>query len=440
MERWPRTRRKARIRNGGFLLARCALGLGLLLSAPAAGVEFWSSEDGERSFSFETALKWSSLLSSDRVAEDWSTANLWRLRMGLEAEPNDWMSAELAYEHRSLGVLGGEGSRTGSGLFPSDAEAPYRICQLDWPIVEIIEIEESGEGRMTYSYRHELDRASVAFHPDWGELTLGRQAIGWGRGVIFSAVDIFAPFSPMEVDREWRRGIDAVRLDVSLSDTFSMDIVGAFGDEFDWDESALVGRVRGYAGQVDAELIFGKRAEDLIYAGTTSAAVGDAELHCELAVFDVPEEPPGGGLFGSDRLVGKAVFGGSYNFDVGNGLTVFMEYHYSGFGVKDVKGAADPGFQERYLRGDTQILGQHALALQATYRLSDTWSSSLLWLQSLADGSGLIAPGLTWDFAENVSLVCSAYFPYGAPPENGELKSEYGAAPTSGFLQIRLYY
>ena len=48
--------------------------------------------------------------------------------------------------------------------------------------------------------------------------------------------------------------------------------------------------------------------------------------------------------------------------------------------------------------------------------------------------------GLTWDFGENVSLVGSAYFPYGAPPENGELKSEYGAAPTSGFLQVRLYY
>ncbi len=424
----------------------CALLAALLLSAAAAGVELWSSEGGERSLSLDTALKWTSLLlhapdDPDFYSPDdppsferWGAMSLWRLRLGLEAELAPWIAAGIAYEHRSSGLSEGGAWAAGAGFSPSGAEAPYRVSQLDWSLVEV------GD---TFFLDHEIDRAFVALHPEWGEVTLGRQAVGWGRGVLFGAVDIFSPFAPTEADREWRRGIDAVRADIRLSDTSSLDVVAAFGEE--WDESAVVGRLRGYAGNADGELIFGKRAEDWMYAATCSAAVGDAELHCELAVFDVPEEPPDGGLFGSKRLVGKAVLGGSYNFDVGSGLIVFCEYHYSGFGLKDLSQATDllkndPAFLERYLRGDSQILGRHAFALQASCTFRDTWTAGITWLQGLTDGSGLVAPSVTWDFAQNITLVGSAYLPYGAAPEGGEQRSEYGAAPVGGFLQVRLYY
>jgi hypothetical protein len=52
--------------------------------------------------------------------------------------------------------------------------------------------------------RHEIDRANAQVHLRRADLTIGRQAIGWGRGVMFTSVDLFAPFSPLEVDREWR--------------------------------------------------------------------------------------------------------------------------------------------------------------------------------------------------------------------------------------------
>ena len=74
------------------------------------------------------------------------------------------------------------------------------------------------------------------------EITIGRQFIGWLRGVVFGAVDLFAPFSPLEADREWRRGVDAVRTDTKLTDRSFLDIVGAFGTR--WDRSALAARVR----------------------------------------------------------------------------------------------------------------------------------------------------------------------------------------------------
>jgi hypothetical protein len=394
----------------------------LALGAPALsfGIELWSNEETKKNLSLDASLKCTGLLS--RAPDDpllyperESRIGLLRFRLGL--------GARFAEKANAMRVL------------PAEAEVPFRVEQLDW------RIDASSDD--TYMYRHEIDRAFLALHPSWGEVSIGRQAIGLGRGVLFSAVDIFSPFSPLEVDREWRRGVDAARLEYRASDAASAEIIGAFGEH--WDESALLGRVRGMFGNVDGELLFGKRARDRMYAGTLSAAVADAEAHLELAVFDVPERHPDGGLFGDDRLVGKTVLGGSYTFDVGDGLTLLAEYHYSGFGSEDVEDASarfimDPGFMKRYLRGDFQIFSQHAAALRASYPMTNAWTASLLVIGSPEDGSGIAAPSLAWDFAENVSFVASGFVPWGAEPSNGRIESEYGGTPLSLFLQLNVYF
>lgn len=417
------------------LLAAVSLGL---VGIPAYAIEIWSDQEGERTVGLDVSGKWSSLTS--RAPDDptlyperdtWT--ELFRLRLGLNVQYYDWLSGELAYEQRAKWLSDKAGSAAGGGILPSEATAPFRIRQLDWQITEAKEV---------FFYRHEIDRALVALHADWGEVTLGRQAIGIGRGTLFSAVDVFAPFSPLEIDREWRRGVDAVRIESHISDTSSVELIGAFGPT--WEQSALLGRARGYFGDIDAELILGKRAEDTMLGGTVSAAVGDAEAHGELAFFDTPETQPDGGLWGNDHQVGKLVAGGSYTFNVGNGLTLLGEYHYSGFGVKNIDDATNrlksSDFLERFLRGDSQILGREALAFQATYPFSHVWNGALLVLQSPLDGSGVLSPSLTWDFSDNASLVGSVFVPWGDEPSAGMIRSEYGGTPLSLFLQLRVYY
>ena len=421
--------------------ARAALAIALCLQVGLAGAsaaELWSDEEGQDSVSLDVAAKASALASYapyDPIlfADRHSEVALFRLRFDLSAKHSDWLDAELAYEHSASLSSGAGGSGAGSGILPSSARAPFRIAQLDAEVVD---------ATSSFTWRHELDRALVALHPEWGEVTVGRQAIGLGRGVIFSAVDVFSPFSPLEVDREWRRGVDAARIEYRLSPTTSAEVIGAAGES--WEESALLGRVRGYLGDFDAELIAGKRAGDAMYGAVASTIVGGAEVHSELAVFHTPEAQPDRGLLGSRHLVPKAVLGSSYVFDVGNGLTVLGEYHYSGFGVKRAEDItdrlADPAFQKRYLRGDTQILGRHAAAFQASYPISDDWSGSLLFLASPRDGSGVASPSLSWDVMQNVTLSASCFLPWGAGPSGGKLRSEYGGSGASLFLQLSTYF
>ncbi len=405
------------------------LGLTLLASAPASSRELW--REGDRVLSLRSSLTSTLLLS--RAPEDPflfptrdNAESFWRLRFEGELKSGSAATYSLAYEHRARAVAHGEAGGFPSGILPGEAPAPYRIRQLDWAIT-------TPPG---LSWRHEIDRASAAIHARGAEITLGRQAIGWGRGVLFGAVDLFAPFSPLEADREWRRGVDAARADVRVSDRASVDGVAAWSDRLD--QSAFAARLRGYAGRADGELILGSRARDAVAGVTGSAAVGEAEAHGELAYFRTPDPVPGAG-----RDIVKGVAGASYRLGVGNGLPLFVEYHYSGFGVADARDALvllqTPAYRERFLRGDSQILARHAVALLGTYEVSTTLTTGLTALVAPTDGSAVIQPEATLQPGDRLSLRAILYVPFGAGPRGAARGSFYGATPLSAYVQVRYF-
>ena len=398
-------------------------------ATPASARELW--REGNRALSLRTSVQSTLLLT--RSPEDPllvphrdNAEAFGRIRFEAEARPGAATAVAVAYEHRAYATTHGAGSGSSAGILPAEAPVPYRMRQLDWAIA-------NPPGLV---WRHEIDRASLAIHASGAEVTLGRQGIGWGRGVLFSAVDLFAPFSPLEADREWRRGVDAARMDLRVGDRSSVDGVAAFADRLDG--SAFAARLRGYSGRVDGELILGSRARDAVVGVTTSAAVGDAEAHAEIALFRTPEP-----LAGAGRDVVKAVAGTSCRFGVGNGLPIFAEYHYSGFGVAEARDASarllDPAYRSRFLRGDTQILARHAAALLATYEVTSALTSGLTALWGPSDGSGVVSPQATLQLGDRFSIHAILYVPFGSRPEGAVLRSFYGGTPLSGWFQVRFY-
>jgi hypothetical protein len=348
-----------------------------------------------------------------------------RLRVEPEIRTSANTTFSVAYEqrlrHTSAPIMG----IAAIGILPSELATPFRIEPLVW------RVGESAQG----TWRHEIDRANAQVHLRRADLTIGRQAIGWGRGVMFTSVDLFAPFSPLEVDREWRSGVDAVRADVKLTDRSSIDLVGAFGDTLD--RSAFAARARGYAGTIDVEVAGGRRGHDLFAGVTSSAAVGDAEAHGEAAAFRVPS-----GM--EHDLVWKVVIGGSYRVPIGARILAYAEYHYSGFGADRPEEIlallTTPSFVGRFIRGDMQILSKHAVGVTGSYQASPEITYSGQWVHNPGDQSGIVAPAMTYTFNDAVSVLGAVYVPYGPPPQSGVLRSEYGATPLSGLLQVRVYF
>ncbi len=391
----------------------------LLAAQPAVGVSLWSSADGDRYWALDTALKWTSLLSH---APGWSAAALGRGRLTLRGQTAGDLHVRLAYEQRAR--VRSAGDSRYAGILVPEGHAPYRIKQLD---------EALATRGATFAYRHELDRVLVAWHLGPSELQIGRQAIGWGRGVLFGAVDIFAPFNPLESDREWRRGVDALRLSTPIADYFSLDAVAAFGSSLD--ESAFVGRLYGHVNALDGALLFGRRRRDLFAGTAVSTRVKGAEMHGELALFKTPA---------AGEFALKALLGGSYAWDAQGGLLLIGEYHFSGFGVGHIANLGvrllDETYRSRLLGGDAQILGRHAGALQLSQGITGALPLTMGWLFSPVDGSGVLTGLATWAFSDALTLAVNAYWPYGKEPRGSALQSEYGGAAKSGLLQVSFYY
>jgi len=427
-------------RPAGVWLA-CWLGLWACTLAPstARARDLFESDDGEYRLSLRSALKGSWLLSippdDPMLQEAVGGAAMFRLRFELSARISRYLTAEVAYEHRALAS---SANGLGAGLFPSSADPPFRLASVDAVIVD------AAPG---YTHRHELDRAFVALHLPFLELTVGRQALGLGRGLLFSAIDVFSPFAPNEVDREWRRGVDAIHAELRVPDlsVLSGDLYAIFGrvDDAGLRNVSVLGRLRAIVGDVDAEVIAGSRDGEAMAGGSMSANVGDAEVHGELALFGTDGSGVDGGFLGTRGVVAKGLIGGSYTIDVWRGIRVALEYHHSGFGIENVGEDAsilfDPAFQRRFLRGDSQILGRHALALVLSSELSDEVSAGVSWLQSPTDGSGMVSTTFTWVASDNLTLVLNAIVPWGTPPDGGVPRSELGSAPITVFLQARLY-
>ncbi len=414
--------------RAGIVAVACAFA-----ASPAPARTLWSAADSRQTVVLRSALEGTGLVSAPRFGSgsprDWQGLGFARLRLDAQYESPAGITGEIAYDNRLS--LNTAASFASSSALPSSAPAPFRIRQLGGNVL--------SRGR-TLDY-HELDRASLAYAKDRLKLAAGRQAIGWGRGVLFSAVDVFAPFTPLEIDREWRRGVDGLTADFELSKSSSVGLVSAWGPS--WGESALGGRLRGFVGQADAELLVAKRAEDQMYALTASAAAGGAELHAEAALFHTPGDVPGDDFAGNRDLVAKAVLGASNNFLVGSGLKATLEYHYSGFGAARPAGLpallANPAFVRRVVRGDTQILGRQAAALLGDYTLSQEWETSVELLQSLVDPSGVVVASGVWSLAENATLSGTAYLAYGPGPLGSAPRSQFGSIPPTLLLQLRLY-
>ena len=316
-------------------------------------------------------------------------------------------------------------------LLPNTSPVAFRINQVGGTVFK---------NNDSFDY-NELDRLFVTYQKEGTQITFGRQAIGWGRGTSFSAVDIFLPFTPFQFDREWKRGVDAILAEEKISEHVSAELVYAASP--DWDGSALGGRFRGAFDKFDYELLVAKRAQDTMWAMTSSAPVAGAEVHAEFAVFDTPGDFPSAEFLGRSNLVPKSVLGVSNNFAVGNGITTSLEYHYSGFGASSAREFNEwikiPSYQSRITRGDTQIYGNQALALSLGYLFNEKWQAGVENIFSLIDSSGACVPSVTWDFSDNSSFIATAFLPYGAAPSDYQLNSQFGSSAQIFIVQLRLY-
>ena len=184
-----------------------------------------------------------------------------------------------AYEQRSRWLSGGAGLGAG-GVLPSESRAPFRLTQCDW---EIATDDDS-------SYRHEIDRGTRVRC-----IRSGATSRSDARPSVSVAASSSAPSmcSVRSHRSRWIANGDEASMPSAPSTASrprarpsALPPLARPGEQ-----SALLGRFRGYLGDVDGSLIVGKRAEDFMVGVTFSAILAEAEVHGELGRLRYPRSP-----------------------------------------------------------------------------------------------------------------------------------------------------
>jgi hypothetical protein len=294
-----------------------------------------------------------------------------------------------------------------------------RLMDLTWSF-------QQGQGTTLVN---RFDRLSLSLFPSWGVVPIGRPAVTWGNGMLFNPMDIFAPFAPTALDRDYKPGEDAVSV--------QMDSGGGLGDlqwlyiprpipgtrHIEWEEASLAAKYHLYWSATESELTFmaGKHHEDAVLGGGYVTYIGEAAWRLDTTWTYLRDQ--------------KANFVSLVtNLDYGwvwwdTNFYGWIEYHYNGLGEgrKDYAEALEnPALMERLERGEIFVRGRHYLDTQLRVELHPMLNAYLVTITNAADPSGIVQPYLVWDLADNVRLNLSATLFWGLR------NTEYGGVELPG--------
>jgi len=299
---------------------------------------------------------------------------------------------------------------------------PGRTMELDAQLIE-------EEGLHLW---HDVDRLALTVYTQLADVTVGRQAITWGVSNLFPVADLWAQFSPFELDTEEKPGIDAVRALSYPGEGLELDVVVADrGRREDWSAGA---RLTVQLSSADVWGGAGKFWNEILAMGGVGWLFDQTKVRVEAVL---PWNLDGDSLalprvtVGADWLSGRVSLSG--------------EYHFNGVGVEDASAYATRLADPQFARGESYYLGRHyvggllswAVDRQERFRVTGTV------LVNLTDPSAALTPVVTYDVGQNTSLSLGTLQTLGQRPLVAvppRIRSEYGTYGTLWFTRVSVYF
>ena len=299
---------------------------------------------------------------------------------------------------------------------------------------------------------HNLDLFALRFRSNRGDLTVGRQVFSWGSGQLWNPTDLLSPFAPTDIDREVRRGVDAVRASIPLALTSQLDVLWLPQREIR-DHGGVL-RTRFSIGTWEVSPSAAKYVRDLVFGMDVGGDVGSLGAHVEAAWshnLDVEDES-------FLRAVAGLIARPSES------LLVTTEYHYNGWGETAPEDYMAVLQSPRVTRGEVFGAGRHYLGMAVAWQATGLFGLNGIAIANLGDPSIQLIPALEYQAQQNVLARISGVLPIGRGPDSGGirrlsredaeqqtdawiretsslgLRSEYGASPLGVFVQIALYH
>jgi hypothetical protein len=353
------------------------------------------------------------------------TVNLTRLEHRLTLGER----AGLEVHNRVALVQGNQVGAVGVGVTPR----PDRSLDLRYGIVETDDV----------TLDHDLDRALLRLYLGGADVTLGRQAITWGSAQLFTAADLWAPFSPYELDTSQKRGIDAARAIFSPAGTSELELIVA--DRGSLRDLSGGAKLRLFGARFDGFFGAAKSWEQLVAtAGVRTERgawtfQGEATLPARILEADGGRSPEPG------IQLPRATVGATRFRE--NWITI-VEAHFNGAGAASpddyTARLADPDVQ----RGETFWLGRYFAGATLAWVPNVEWTVTGGALVNVRDPSVLGLASAEYRLGESSAVTGGWAGGFGRSPEltliDGlpvlDLRSEFGTYGQSGYVQVALFF
>lgn len=320
-------------------------------------------------------------------------------------------------------------------LYPHLPNDRTRLFDLTWVLTD--------SGKSAALAR--LDRLAVGYTADKAVVKFGRQAISWGNGLIYTAMDIFNPFDPAAVDKEYKTGDDMLYGQFLRDNGDDLQGVMVFRrnivtGEVEADVGSLAFKYHGFLGSGEYDALLARHFGDTLVGGGGNLDLGGAVWHGDL-VLTVADE----------NTVASVVTNLSYSWTWGGrNVSGVAEYFYNGFGQADGCYSfacleQNPELLARLARGELFTLGRNYIALSAMFEMTPLFLLTPNVFVNLGDPSALFQVVFQNDLHENLLLRSSINLPVGADgTEFGGLPTEipgvYLSSGASVFAQIAWYW
>lgn len=269
-----------------------------------------------------------------------------------------------------------------------------------------------------HGYR--FDRLALEYRTPTRALTLGRQAVSWGGGLMFQPMDLFNPFAPTTVDQDYKVGDDMLRFEQLFPGGSELQLlaVGRTGPDVDCTSSDCdFKRDLEYASLAAKYRMVLRRAEVELMAAH----------HYDSQVVGVGLRWPVGGLMlrsdvtytaDGDSEYFSGVLNADYSFGVGGAVVhLFGEYYHNGFGTNRLRTLSSrlqylpkalvertEALRERIGRGEVFNRMRNYAAIGTSLRWNYAFSQSLSVIGNLHDGSLVAQASLTYDPSDETRL------------------------------------
>ncbi|WP_321413425.1 hypothetical protein [uncultured Desulfobacter sp.] len=333
------------------------------------------------------------------------------LRLNNKTFLSDTLYLEVNYEL----IAGGGGTREdGEKLksqyptfFPNGLSGPMKD---DHRFFNLTDNLHQGQRAVIY---HRLDRAFFSFSPSWGEIRIGRQALTWGHGFTFNPMDLFNPFAPTDLERDYKTGDDLILVHFPVK-SVEMDLIYAAHrepdtDEAGMDQSSLGIKLHANLNRVDTDIMVARHYKDIVTGIGTAGTLGDAAFRLDLT-----------GTFLDQNSRGRSFYiSGVANLDYSwlwfnRNWYGYIELYYNGLSDNDYsQELLDPAVSNRLDRGELFALGRWYASANVNLEIHPLVNAYITPIVNLHDGSGMLLPRIVYDFSDNIRITLTALLNWG---------------------------